>query len=142
MAIRVLLVDDEQSFVATIQKRLTVRRFEVSVAHSGMAGLELLEQGPVDVVVLDVKMPGMDGIATIRAVKERFPLVEVILLTGHANLEASLAGMALGAFDYLLKPVSIDELVYKIEDAFHKKSLQEEKIRRLRAAAETRRSED
>jgi len=141
MAIRLLLVDDEQSFVETMQKRLTARRFEVRVAHSGMTGLEQLEQVPVDVVVLDVKMPGMDGIATIREIKKRFPLVEVILLTGHANLEASLEGMALGAFDYLLKPVSLDELVYKIEDAHHKKSLQEEKIRRLRAAAEAQRSE-
>ena len=142
MAIRVLLVDDEQSFVETLHKRLAARRLEVSVAHSGVAGLEKLEQNPVDVVVLDVKMPGMDGIATIRAIKDRFPLVEVILLTGHANVEASLEGMALGAFDYLLKPVSLDELVYKIEDANRKKALQEEKIRRLQAAAEARRSDD
>jgi DNA-binding NtrC family response regulator len=138
MAISVLLVDDEQSFVETMQKRLAVRRLEVRTAHSGAAGLEELESGPVDVVVLDFKMPGMDGIETIRAIKKRHPLVEVILLTGHANLEASLEGMELGAFDYLLKPVSFDELVYKIEDAYHKKSLQEEKIRRLRAAAGNR----
>jgi DNA-binding NtrC family response regulator len=139
MAIRVLLVDDEQTFVETMQKRLAVRRLEVRVANSGPAALEELAREPVDVVVLDVKMPGMDGIEAIRVVKERHPLVEVILLTGHANLEASLEGMALGAFDYLLKPVGIDELVYKIEDAYRKKSLQEEKIQRLRAAAEARR---
>jgi DNA-binding NtrC family response regulator len=138
MAIRVLLVDDEQSFVDTMRKRLTIRRFEVRIAYSGAAALEQLEQGPVDIVVLDVKMPGgMDGIATVRAIKERWPLLEVILLTGHASLEASLQGMALGAFDYLIKPVSFDELVYKIEDAYHKKSLQEDKIERLRVAAET-----
>ncbi len=142
MAISVLLVDDEESFVETMQKRLAARRLEVRVANSGMAGLEELGKDHVDVVVLDVKMPGMDGIETIRAIKERFPLVEVILLTGHANLEASLEGMALGAFDYLLKPVSLDELVYKIEDAYRKKSLQEEKIQRLRATAEARRSEE
>jgi DNA-binding NtrC family response regulator len=139
MAIRVLLVDDEQDFVETMQKRLAVRRLEVRVANSGPAALEELAREPVDVVVLDVKMPGMDGIEAIRVVKERHPLVEVILLTGHANLEASLEGMALGAFDYLLKPVGIDELVYKIEDAYRKKSLQEEKIQRLRATAEARR---
>jgi DNA-binding NtrC family response regulator len=139
MAIRVLLVDDEQSFVEPMQKRLAVRRFLVRMANSGPAALEELGREPVDVVVLDVKMPGMDGIETIRVIKERHPLVEVILLTGHANLEASLEGMALGAFDYLLKPVGIDELVYKIEDAHRKKSLQEEKIRRLRATAEARR---
>jgi DNA-binding NtrC family response regulator len=139
MAIRVLLVDDEQSFVETMQKRLAVRRLDVRMANSGPAALEELAKDPADVVVLDVKMPGMDGIEAIRAIKERHPLVEVILLTGHANLEASLKGMALGAFDYLLKPVGIDELVYKIEDAHRKKSLQEEKIRRLRATAEARR---
>ena len=138
MAIRVLLVDDELSFVETVQKRLAVRRLEVRVANSGPAALEELARDPVDVVVLDFKMPGMDGIEAIRAIKERHPLVEVILLTGHANLEASLEGMALGAFDYLLKPVGIDELVYKIEDAHHKKSLQEVKIRRLRETAEAR----
>jgi DNA-binding NtrC family response regulator len=139
MAIRVLLVDDEQDFVETMQKRLAVRRLEVRVANSGPAALEELAREPVDVVVLDVKMPGMDGIEAIRVIKEKHPLVEVILLTGHANLEASLEGMARGAFDYLLKPVGIDELVYKIEDAYRKKSLQEEKIQRLRATAEARR---
>ena len=142
MAIRVLLVDDERSFVETMQKRLAVRRLEVRMANSGPAALEELATDPVDVVVLDVKMPGMDGIEAIRAIKERHPLVEVILLTGHANLEASLEGMALGAFDYLLKPVGIDELVFKIEDAHRNKSLQEEKIRRLRATAEARSEEE
>ena len=142
MAIRVLLVDDERSFVETMQKRLAVRRLEVRMANSGPAALEELAMDPVDVVVLDVKMPGMDGIEAIRAIKERHPLVEVILLTGHANLEASLEGMALGAFDYLLKPVGIDELVFKIEDAHRNKSLQEEKIRRLRATAEARSEEE
>ena len=142
MAIRVLLVDDEQDFVETMQKRLAVRRLEVRMANSGPAALEELALGPVDVVVLDVKMPGMDGIEAIRVIKEKHPLVEVILLTGHANLEASLEGMARGAFDYLLKPVGIDELVYKIEDAYRKKSLQEEKIQRLRATAEARREEE
>jgi DNA-binding NtrC family response regulator len=142
MAIRVLLVDDEQTFVETMQKRLAVRRFEVRVANSGPAALEELARDSVDVVVLDVKMPGMDGIEAIRAIKEKHPLVEVILLTGHANLEASLEGMELGAFDYLLKPVGIDELVYKLEDAHRKKALQEEKIRSLQATAEARREEE
>jgi DNA-binding NtrC family response regulator len=142
MAIRLLLVDDERSFVEPMQKRLGVRGFEVRMANSGPAALAELAREAIDVVVLDVKMPGMDGIETIRAIKERHPLVEVILLTGHANLEASLEGMALGAFDYLLKPVGIDELVYKIEDAHRKKFFQEEKIRRLRATAEARRDEE
>jgi DNA-binding NtrC family response regulator len=141
MPIRVLLVDDEQDFLATLKKRLTARRIEVTVATSGETGLETLEKKEIDVVVLDVKMPGMDGIAVVRAIKERFPLVEVILLTGHASLEASLEGMSAGAFDYLLKPMNFDELMYKIEDAFQKKSLQEEKISHLRATAEGLHSE-
>ncbi len=136
MPISVLLVDDEASYLETLDKRLTLRRLHVHTASSGAAALELLGREPVDVVVLDVKMPGMDGIATTRAIRDRHPLVEVILLTGHASIEASLEGMAHGAFDYLLKPVSIDELVFKIEDAHRKKSLQEEKIRRLAAQAD------
>ena len=128
MAIRVLLVDDEQSFVETMQKRLTVRQLDVRIAHSGAAALEELEEDSVDVVVLDVKMPGMDGIDVIRAIKEKHPMVEVILLTGHASIEVSLEGMALGAFDYLLKPVGIDELMYKIEDAHKRKLIREAEI--------------
>jgi DNA-binding NtrC family response regulator len=135
--ISVLLVDDEPAFLDTLSKRLALRRLQVATAGSAKEALAALGQQPVDVVVLDVKMPGMDGIATTRAIKDAHPLVEVILLTGHANLEASVEGMAMGAFDYLIKPVNIDELVYKIEDAHRKKTLQEDKIRRLRQAVET-----
>jgi DNA-binding NtrC family response regulator len=86
-------------------------------------------------VVVDMKMPDMNGIEVTRAVKREHPLTEVILLTGHASLEASAEGMKSGAFDYLLKPVSIDELVYKIEDAHNNKALQEAKISRLHKVA-------
>jgi DNA-binding NtrC family response regulator len=136
METSVLLVDDELSFVETLAKRLSLRRLQVTTAGSAADALQALERTPVDVVVLDVKMPGMDGIAATKAIRDAHPLIEVILLTGHANLEASVEGLAMGAFDYLLKPVSIDELVYKIEDAARKKVLQEEKIRRLRQVAE------
>ncbi len=131
MAISVLLVDDEVTFVEALGRRLALRRMQVAISGSAAEALDRLESEPVDVVVLDVKMPGMDGIAATRAIKGAHPLVEVILLTGHADHEASMEGMELGAFDYLLKPVAIDELVYKIEDAHRKKTLQEEKIRRL-----------
>jgi len=135
MAISVLLVDDEEDFVATLAKRLTLRRFEVLSATTGESAFAALEERSIDVVVLDVRMPDLDGIAATKKIKGLHPLTEVILLTGHASIEASLEGMEMGAFDYLLKPVNIDELVYKIEDAHRKKELQEEKIRRLAATS-------
>ncbi len=131
MAISVLLVDDEEPFVQTLAKRLTVRRFDVHTATHAERAFAALSENPIDIVVLDVRMPDLDGIEATRRIKTSHPLVEVILLTGHASMEASLEGMKMGAFDYLLKPVNIDELVYKIEDAHRKKELQEEKIRRL-----------
>ena len=131
MAISVLLVDDEEVFVATLAKRLALRRFDISTATTADRVFTTLDETPIDVVVLDVRMPDLDGIEATKTIKNAHPLVEVILLTGHASIEASLKGMEMGAFDYLLKPVNIDELVYKIEDAHRKKELQEEKIRRL-----------
>jgi DNA-binding NtrC family response regulator len=131
MAISVLLVDDEEMFVQTLAKRLTLRRFNVYTASRAERVFASLDEHPIDVVVLDVKMPDLDGIEATQTIKNIYPLIEIILLTGHASLEASLAGMKKGAFDYLLKPVNVDELVYKIEDAHRKKELQEEKIRRL-----------
>lgn len=132
MSISVMLVDDEEGFILTLAKRLTVRRMKVTTATSGELALDQLRSAPVDVVVVDMKMPDMNGIEVTRRVKKEHPLTEVILLSGHANLEASAEGMQSGAFDYLLKPVSIDELVYKIEDAHQNKALQEEKIEQLR----------
>lgn len=133
--INVLLVDDEPDFIAPLTNRLALRKLNVLNASSGEEALTTLEANPVDVVVLDVKMPGMDGIEAIREIKKRHPLVEVIMLTGHASLEASIEGMELGAFDYLLKPAAIDDLVYKIQDAHKKKSLQEKKIAALKDSA-------
>ncbi len=131
MATSVLLVDDEATFVQTLAKRLTLRRFDVHTATRAEKAFATLQSHSIDVVVLDVRMPDLDGIEATRTIKASHPLVEVILLTGHASMEASLEGMKMGAFDYLLKPLNIDELVYKIEDAHRKKELQEEKIRRL-----------
>ena len=123
MAIKVLLVDDETSFVETLKRRLTLRRLEVLTAASAAEALALLAEQEPDVVVLDVRMPGMDGIEATREIRRTHPTVEVILLTGHASLEASMEGMTMGAFDYLLKPVSIDELIFKIEDAHRRRCL-------------------
>ena len=129
-----LLVDDEVEFLETLVKRMKKRGVHVSGAKSGEEALAFLSKNPVDVVVLDVKMPGMDGIETLRSIKKRHPLVEVIMLTGHASVEVAIQGMELGAFDYLMKPIDIDELLYKIQDACQKKALQENKIRSMEKA--------
>jgi DNA-binding NtrC family response regulator len=122
---RVLLVDDEVDFVRTVAKRLKRNKLSVESVHSGADALSHIADNPTDVVVLDMKMPGMNGIDALREIKARQPLVEVIMLTGHASVEAAIDGMELGAFDYLMKPVDFDELLYKIQDAHKKKSLRE-----------------
>ncbi len=127
-AIKVLLVDDETDFLRPLNKRLSKRGIEVREAHSGEEALETLAGYEPDVVILDVKMPGMDGLAALHQIKERWPLIEVIMLTGHASMEVAIRGMELGAFDYLMKPVELEELQYKIEDAYKRKSHQEDKI--------------
>jgi DNA-binding NtrC family response regulator len=127
--IKVLLVDDERDFLETMVKRLEKRKFLIRGAENGTSALELLEQQPFDVVVLDVMMPGLDGIETLREIKKNKPLIEVIMLTGHASLESGIEGMKLGAFDYILKPTNIEDLVKKIYQAYEKKTAHEEKIR-------------
>jgi two-component system, OmpR family, response regulator len=122
----ILIVDDEEDFRVTLVKRLQKRNQQVFGAESGQKALTLMEAMVFDVVVLDVKMPGMDGIETIREMKKKNPLTEVILLTGHASMESGIEGMKLGAFDYLMKPVNIDELLEKIRQAYERKRVQEE----------------
>ena len=126
-----LFVDDEKDFLETILKRMKKRQMNVYGAESGEEALIFLERTPVDVVVLDIRMPGMDGIETLKEIKKRLPLVEVILLTGHASLAAAREGMESGAFDFLMKPVNIDELLYKLQDAHTNKSIRESKIKHL-----------
>lgn len=126
---KLLLVDDEEAFVAAMQKRLSLRNMKVSVALSGEEGLNELDRDPgIDVVLLDIKMPGMDGIAALREIKRNHPLVEVIMLTGHATVESAIDGMKLGAFDYLMKPCDIEALVQKVEQAKAKKREHEKRI--------------
>jgi len=134
----VLFVDDEADFRETLIKRMQKRHVLASGVRSGEEALDWLKQNPADVVVLDVRMPGMDGIQTLRAIKSNHPLLEVILLTGHANLEIAREGMQLGAFDYLMKPIDLDELLYKLEDAYKKKSIQQHKIRNIEGVIESR----
>lgn len=131
---RVLLVDDEAPFIDTLSKRLVKRGLTVSTANSGQEALEKLGSGEaIDVIVLDVKMPGMDGIETLKAIKNTNPLIEVIMLTGHATVGSAIDGMKLGALDYLMKPCDLDLLMAKVQEATMKKLKHEERINEARA---------
>ena len=126
----VMLVDDEAPFVETMTKRLAKRELNVIAAFSGQEALEILDyQRDVDVVILDVKMPGMDGIETLKNMKSAYPLIEVVMLTAHATVESAIEGMRFGAFDYLMKPCDMEQLMAKVNEAARKKRDQEEKIR-------------
>ena len=125
----VLLVDDEVPFVETMTKRLTKRDLDVSSAFNGQEALDILEKSrSIEVVILDVKMPGMDGLETLKKIRKKYPLVEVVMLTGHATVESAIDGMKLGAFDYLMKPCEMDILISKVGEAAKKKRSHEEKI--------------
>lgn len=127
--ITVLLVDDEAPFVETMAKRLKKRDLDIIPALSGEAALELLQKhANIEVVILDVKMPGMDGIETLREIKKSYPLAEVIMLTGHATVETGIEGMKLGAFDYLMKPCDTEQLVSKVNQAAVKLRRHQNKI--------------
>lgn len=127
--VNVLLVDDEATFVDVMEKRLKKRSVNVVTAHSGPEALQKLsENSTIEVVILDVKMPLMDGIETLSRIKKEHPLVEVIMLTAHATVESAIDGMKLGAFDYLMKPCEVEELIEKAETAARLKRAQEEKI--------------
>jgi DNA-binding NtrC family response regulator len=126
---KLLIVDDEEAFVSAISKRLSHRNIMVTSAYSGQEGLDrLAEDSQIDVVLLDVKMPVMDGIETLRHIRVSYPTTEVIMLTGHASFDSAIEGMRLGAFDYLLKPVAIDDLVGKVEEAKNKRRHHQAKI--------------
>ncbi len=126
----VLVVDDEKDFLETLVNRLKKRKIDTHGAKSGEDALKLIKDRPFDVVILDIKMPGgMDGIEALRAIKKIQPLTEVILLTGHASVETSIEGMKLGAFDYVMKPVKLEELLPKMLQAFEKKDNHDQKAR-------------
>jgi DNA-binding NtrC family response regulator len=124
---KVLVVDDEERFRLTLAKLLTVRGLEVTTLGSGQEALEALRQGRFDVIVLDVRMPGMNGIETLAEIKKINPLIEVIILTGHASVDAAVDIMKLGGYDYLLKPCSLEELTDKIDAAFERKLAREKR---------------
>ncbi|HMM38850.1 MULTISPECIES: response regulator [Desulfovibrio] len=124
---RVLVVDDEKEFVDLFVNRFNKRNVLALGAGSGQEALKTLQEEPVDVVVLDLKMPGMDGIETLKEIKKRHPLVEVIMLTGHGSVEAGLQGMGHGAYDFIMKPFNIEDLLVRINKARERKALNEKR---------------
>lgn len=129
MNAKVLLVDDEEQFVEVLAQRLQTRGFHVETTFNGDDAIQLIGQHDVDVVILDVLMPGRDGIEVLREIKRIKPLIEVIMLTGHGTVDTAISGMKLGAYDYLMKPTDTSELVEKITKSFQRKTEQEERIR-------------
>ena len=118
---RILLVDDEVVFTTNMSKLLTNRGYRVTAVNSGDAAIQELEKNDYDVVVLDLKMPGMDGITTLKEIKKLDLFTQTLILTGHGSIDTALEAVRLGAYDYLTKPCEIDDLVNKIEGAWQKK---------------------
>ena len=146
LPINILLVDDERDFVEILSLRLTDAGHRVRTAFSGQEALSVLAETEgdalpeIDVMVLDIKMPGMDGIETLKQVKAKHPVVEVILLTGHGAVDTAIKGLKSGAFDYLLKPADFDELTTKMEAARKQKDAHAERLRVAEAQTLMRRS--
>ena len=126
---RILLVDDEERFRTNLQKMLEAEGLTVRGASSGAEALEELKHSPCDVIVLDIRMPDMDGLATLKEIKQINPEVEVIILSGHASMDAAMEINRLGGYDYLMKPCPLEDLLLKIEAAYEKK-LERKKSRR------------
>jgi len=132
---RMMIVDDEERFLSTMKKLLAKKGYDVVLVPVDKKGpplrpaLEIMSVQNIHVVILDVKMPSMDGNETLREIKKRFPLSEVIMLTGHATMESAVEGLKSGAIDYLMKPADLDDIIKKAEDAFEKIQGLEEKIR-------------
>ena len=122
---RVLVVDDELDFLDLFTKRFQKRGVEVFSRSNGPDALRFLDENQVDVVVLDVRMPKMDGIEVLKEIKKRHPLVQVIMLTGHGSVNSGIQGMSHGAYDYVMKPFNLDDLMGRITQAVERKRLQE-----------------
>jgi DNA-binding NtrC family response regulator len=132
----ILLVDDEVPFVEAMTRRMVKRGYNVVTAFSGQEALEKLaskEGRKIEAVILDVKMPGMNGLETLVAIKREYPLMEVIMLTGHATVESAIEGMKMGAYDYLMKPCDIEVLSSKLNESVELKRRRENKILEARA---------
>jgi len=127
---QVLVVDDGEEFRDMTIKRLSKRDIQAEGAESGEQALERIKRNDIDVVLLDVKMLGMGGVEALRQIKQAQPLIEVVMLTGHASVESGIDGMKLGAFDYLMKPMEFESLLEKLSEAYERKRIQQDKIER------------
>jgi len=123
MKCQILLVDDEKTMVKYLSKQLIKKGFDISVAYNGLDALEQVKAADFDVVLLDVLMPGMNGIDTLKEIKKIKPRTEVIMLTGHASVEVGIEGMKAGAFNYIMKPFDPNELVAEINLAFEQRRI-------------------
>ena len=128
MKTRVLLVDDEEQFVDALSERLAIRDYEITTSVDGEDALEKIKHYNYDVVILDVAMPGTDGLEILREIKKLKPLTEVIMLTGHGTVETAIEGLKRGAFDFLIKPCDTEALDSKIKKAFERKDEHEQRI--------------
>jgi len=115
--LKILLVDDEEEFVTTLAERLELRGFRAQAVTDGESALHIIESDPPQVIILDVMMPGMGGLEVLKRIKTQHPQIHVILLTGHGSTKEGIEGMQRGAFDYLMKPINIEELIKKMQDA-------------------------
>ena len=122
----ILLVDDEEVFTTNMSKLLKNRGYRVSAVNDGDSAIRALQEDRYDVVVLDLKMPGMDGITTLKEIQRLGLFTETLILTGHGSIDTALEALKLGAYDYLTKPCEIDDLVEKIEGAWRKKDSAEQ----------------
>jgi len=129
MKSRLLLVDDEEQFVEALSERLSMRDYDVTTSLTGEDAIEKIKNYNFDVVILDVRLPGIDGAEVLREIKNLKPLTEVIMLTGHGTVEMAIGGMKLGAFDFLMKPCETEDLTAKIDQAHDRKAEQEDRIR-------------
>jgi len=119
---KILLVDDEVEFASALAERLQLRGYDVKTANNALEALALIHTHVPDVIILDLKIPGMDGIETLKTIKKIDPTIEVIMLTGHGDVESVAEGMKSGVFEYIMKPVDIGELTVKIDNAMKKRT--------------------
>lgn len=129
MKVSVLIVDDEKEYTDTLAQRLSIRGFSVTPVYTGQEALDVMDRVDIDAVVLDVNMPGMSGIETLKAMKKLKPITQVIMLTGAATVNNAIEGMKQGAYDFLMKPVDTDVLIEKINECYAIRVKHNERIR-------------